>query len=420
MLVAVAFAALGAIVLVTYRRDLLAAMVGVIVVSAILLVPTFYVDSQAVKTGAVAVIVGTTGILVALRRLNPNRRRGSWLYVAYLGVVLATTLLHPAVAEVGTLLTPAIPSLALLLVVLIASVQERSTIVRFVIGLSVVEAVYAGLQMVGAAPRLWGNTVTYGHQLIAGFTRGEGTLGHPLMLALLLLIAIALTATGRGPRGGLRVATLLILLGGLFATGSRSGLVVAVLFLLFTMGGTVATRVLAGGLMGALLIAYLAATGFFTGDLVSNFLTGDSVGHRAGALDAVPRLLGQGFAEVLIGSGAGSTESLFMGGLLQAGTFYAIDNQFVSTLAAAGLIGLAVLVILILRALRVGSGSRLPLVAVVVFFFTFDVLAWPAGAALFTFALGLAFTAAPVSDVTRASGGTGKHSAGEPDAVRRR
>ncbi|WP_345752737.1 hypothetical protein [Microbacterium rhizophilus] len=389
-LVGLAIASLGAVILGTYRRDRLAAFVGVPVISLVLLVPTFYVENQTIKNVALLVIIGASVALFALRPAHP---RGMWLLIAYFGVLLLSTLLHPAVAEIGAWVTVALPALAVVVVMVSASPGEVTTIARFIIGLSTAEAAYAVLEMLRIAPRLWGNSVSYPHQILPGLVRGEGTLGQPLMLALLLLLALTLTLGKSGPRGARRVAIAAVLIAGLVATGSRSALIVAVAVILFSIGGKLWTRIAVGMFSALTLVVYLAASGFFTGSIVQNFLTGDSVSHRSGALEAIPKLLGQTPGEVLLGSGHGSTARLFGQGLLQSGSFYAIDNQLVSTLATGGVVALALLVIAIVHGFRIGAGSRIPLVAVVVLFLTFDVLAWPAGAALFSFAMGLALAA---------------------------
>ncbi|GEM_PF-4051441 len=81
--------------------------------------------------------------------------------------------------------------------------------------------------------------------------------------------------------------------------------------------------------------------------------------------------------EALLGSGFNSQSSLFQRSLLQDGNLLVIDNQFVSTLATAGIIGLLALVGLVFAAFNGRGPSEIAiLLAAVSFFFIFDALRW--------------------------------------------
>ncbi len=393
MITATVVAALFVLVLLTCRRDVLAAVTGTTIITATMLVPTFYVSEAVVKNGVLLVAAVATLLTLLRRRLDTERHRGAWLLGAYIALTAAATVLHPLSGQLSELLTAALPGACLLVVWLVSSTGERQFLAKFMVFLASAEALYAVLQMLGVVPRLWGNSVLYPHQLLAGLTRGEGTMGHPLMLALLLLFAVALVLSKQIQFTGLeRAGIFLVLAIGLFATGSRSGLIVAVVLLIFSLGGTRTLRFILGASSAVLLVTVLAATGFFTGNLVTSFLEGDSVGHRTGAIDAIPKLLAQQPVDVIMGNGAGSVDDLFAQGLLQAGNFFAIDNQLVTTIVTTGLLGLVVLVALVVVGICTRGGMRKPLIAVAVFFFTFDVLAWPAGFALFALSVGMCLT----------------------------
>lgn len=392
MLAAAVLALLGLAILATYRLDRLAALVGVVVTSGLILVPAFY--SGGMGNAVLLAIAGATAILLLRREPQPDQVRGSWLYGLYFAVIAAATVVHSGVSQLSSLLSYALPGLAGLLIILYASAGERAIVMRWLVGASLLEAVYAVGQVAGLLPRLWGNVVYYEHQLLAGFPRGEGTLGHPLMLALLLVIAIAITLSSK-VSGAKRLFVLLTLFAGLFASGSRAGLLVAVVLLLFSARGGRVKRFTIGALLTATIVVALTSNGFFSGALVGNFLTGASVGHRSGAVEAIPRLLSQPFVNVFLGNGAGSIDSLFRRGLLQSGGFHAVDNQFVTTLAIGGLVGLAALAVLLLRILAIGRETRIVTVAAVMFCLTFDLLVWPAGAALFGIVIGLAHVGKP-------------------------
>jgi len=393
LITASAGAALFVVVLLTCRRDIVAAVAGTAIIAAVLLVPTFYVAEPAIKNGVLVATSVATGLALLRRKFDASRRRGTWMLATYVAVTAVATALHPVTAQLTELVSAVLPGSCVAIIWYVCSPRERQYLIKFIVFTASAEAAYATLEMVALAPRLWENPIVYPHQLLSGLTRGEGTMGHPLMLALFLIFAAAIVLSKQVEFGTMHRAWLFTLLSiGLLATGSRSGLIVAVALLLFSLGGTRTARVSLGAACATLLVTLLAATGFFSGDLVTNFLQGDSVGHRSGAIDAIPKLLAQHPTEVLVGNGAGSVDDIFAEGLLQAGNFYAIDNQLITTIVTSGLLGLALLAALVATALARSGGVRKPLIAVVVFFFTFDVLAWPAGFALFALAIGMCFT----------------------------
>jgi hypothetical protein len=108
-----------------------------------------------------------------------------------------------------------------------------------------------------------------------------------------------------------------------------------------------------------------------------------SLTHRLGALEAVGRLSGRTAAEVLFGSGAGSSSHLFDQGLLQTDGFLAVDNQLVTTFATGGAVGVFFLLAAVLIGLLGGDRTtRAAALVPVLLFFSFDVLQWPATAVL--------------------------------------
>lgn len=391
-----AVAALGfvaALWLVSYRADRLAAIVGFIVVTAYVLVPTFYLgDLTVLRTAVMVTTLGATVILALRRRMQPGRSRGAWLFVAYFAVILFSTLLNPSMANINLWANAATPAVALTFVGLVATRAEQRIISRSIVILAVLQSLYAVAEVLRITPRLWGNTVVYPHQLVAGLNRAEGTLGHPLMLALLLLFALALTLSRFATsRRALRLVTQAVLVAGLFATGSRSALIVGVAMLLFSLGRRPFQRIVLGTLSGVLAVVALAASDFFEGSLVTSFISGASVTHRTGALDAVPGLLStQSPLHVILGNGFYSAGSLFDAGLLQQGNFRAVDNQLVVSLVEGGLISLALITVVSITALRRGTGMRMPLLALAFFFFTFDTLEWATAAGLFGLAVAFA------------------------------
>jgi hypothetical protein len=77
-------------------------------------------------------------------------------------------------------------------------------------------------------------------------------------------------------------------------------------------------------------------------------------------------------------------DSLFAQGFLQQDGFFAVDDQWVTTFAVAGAVGLAALVAAVLFGLVHGTGPTRPAVLVpVLMFLSFDLLEWRATAVLF-------------------------------------
>jgi hypothetical protein len=230
--------------------------------------------------------------------------------------------------------------------------------------------------------------------------RAQGSVGHPVVLGFVLAIGFVLTWVDLARiRAVLRWPALAVIAGGLALSGTRSALAAAavgVLLVLFT-GRDVGRKVRAvfvvafGGATALVLAASIRAA-------AAQVQTTGSYTHRVGALDGVLGLMGRPFVEAAIGSGMGSERSLFLRGLLQTDGFYAIDNELVTVLATAGVIGLVLFVAACAVAVR-RSTPRLRgvLVTVFVMFFSFDVTSWSLGTTLLALVLTLALrrSAAP-------------------------
>jgi hypothetical protein len=277
---------------------------------------------------------------------------------------------------------------------------ERLRICRFVVCLAAVLSVYAVVEMVLGLPNLWGGPSRLADGTIipmpneillgSGLGRAEATLGHPLLLAFLLLVAVGLTLHGKVvPRG--RWLIVLVLLCGLLATGSRSAAMVALLLLLFTSArrGWVGLVVGSVGLICILVVA--VAAGLVHSAVVQNFLSDPSLSHRLAALEAAIDLAdGQAWWRSMVGNGYWTTVRLFQEGRLQDNNLFAIDNQFVHTFAELGLVGVALLLWILGRALLRTDGLVLRAVAAaVVMFLSFDVLANPPSLGLLALLFGL-------------------------------
>lgn len=280
----------------------------------------------------------------------------------------------------------------------LANPRERQLIAKWIIALASLAATYAIVEMFVQPPPLYASAVpaAFGgglarlpNEILAGMPRSQATMGHPLLLTMLLLTAFgfALRATFKTRRRRRIICGLLIV--GIICAGSRSGLAIAVVFLLFTVGsGRFSTRrvtiaaILAGVAVAAAPAQLLGVT---EGD--------DSASHRFELFSVVPKLFRyQDHATILYGNGWASRELLYGRGLLQTDGFVAIDNQVVSLFTTSGLVGLAIFCAAAVVALvRAPYGVRLALGAGLLMFMVFDVLEFPATWAILALVMGMCF-----------------------------
>jgi hypothetical protein len=222
------------------------------------------------------------------------------------------------------------------------------------------------------------------HPLLAGTDRAEGTLGHPLVAGMVMLVGLLLVVSS-----GLRIhwkAPLMVVLGaGIFACGSTSVYIAAMLCLglHFLNSGNRALRL-------AKLVAVTALASFLLfGSTVLAPITDDVSGanstHRLNSIIGLPRLLtNRPIAEAIFGTGWGSEQQNYQAGYLINDDFFAVDNQFTSVMMATGLIGFIMFVAATALALSQSrSSTRLALFSLVFMFFSFDVLGWGATTVLF-------------------------------------
>jgi len=330
------------------------------------------------------------------------RIRGQWIFLGLLATVTLVTLSSPddgATKRWSVTLVAALPAF-LLAGRCTASVVPRLT--STIVALAVVESIEAIVEPVLFPGHLWaaaqlgsdGRPVPLLNEVLGhGLERSQGTLGHPLPLGLLLVLAIALVLR-LSSWSRLRLVPLIgLLIVGLAFAGARTSLALAVLIvtLAFARRPTFLHYVAgAWSLLLAVLVA--AATGAVTlADVLSVGSTG-SYTHRLGALTSFTTLAsGQSTGRFLIGNGFASIPRLFDAGLLQNDGFNVVDNQFLSLLGQGGLLSSALLVALVLVALISGRrDARLAIVCVAATMLIFDVLSWPCATALCFLALGLA------------------------------
>ncbi|NIL77581.1 hypothetical protein [Rhodococcus sp. B10] len=288
--------------------------------------------------------------------------------------------------------------------VLGASVRAHGVerpVFRWVIGVAAAQSLYAIYEVVSGAEPLWrganirrdGESIRLQSTLIDGFERAQGTLGHPLVLAALALIAVSMiVATDAVAKAHYRVALIVLLAGGIVASGSRNAVLVLIALVLVTWGASTWGAMAARGLFFGVPLALIGLA--LSEDRIRELLDSGSFTHRAGAIAVVPRLSDvRGFLSMAFGDGSASTPRLLNAGLLQSDRFLAIDNQFLLLFIQYGLAGLVLICGLIFAAIQRDAGAvRLMLVVWIAQFFIFDVLAWPSSAILLWLCVGLAYS----------------------------
>ncbi|MBY4381893.1 hypothetical protein HQO24_10590 [Rhodococcus fascians] len=278
--------------------------------------------------------------------------------------------------------------------------RERSIVVRTVVLLAAVEGLYGIFEALASPGAIWGYSnksvnglpVLMESQIFEGLIRAQGSLGHPLVLAFLMVTGIGLVIGFRPFNKWWRLALIAVMFGGILAAGSRSGLAVAALLLLFSARHS-ATRVVQGIYFAVAGYVVLTLTGFWESEVWLRFLNSDSLGHRQSSFDAMSSLVNdQSAIQAWFGNGFWSTERLYRNGVLPSSNgFFAIDNQLVSTLAEVGILG--VIAIVGLGAASIVWGDRRyawAILAAFAMFWTFEVLLWPSTYGILLALVGLA------------------------------
>lgn len=352
-------------------------------------------------------------VIVTRRQLRAVVKLPLLLVAAYLLVTTLATLRTPVPGAGAALFTHAAIGVLFLLFGCAAGGPERRRLTAALIVLAVAQAFYAVFETVTNAAPLWagaavdvseGPPTRLASELIPGLLRAQGTLGHPLPLALLLLVAIGLVLRYPFARRWARPVLLVALFTGVAVSGSRSALVVGVLLLLFAPGRDRWVAAARGVYLAAVSVAVAAVSGLLTTDsgVGQAFSESGSFTHRAGALAAIERLLTrQDDVTVLIGNGWRSAQRVFDSGLLQQDRFFAVDNQWVTLLVTAGLAGVAVFAALtVVTIVRAGADLRPAVVALFATFFVYDLLLWPGSWALLALFIGLAARAGRPAPIT--------------------
>lgn len=220
--------------------------------------------------------------------------------------------------------------------------------------------------------------------------RSLGTFGHPILLGTFALVAlvacIVLFRVTREKRYLVLLPLSVVVLG---LSGTRSAAVAYVLIIALVFaaapGRLRALRMALVGLGAAVITSWnvVGILGFEGVEETSSYL------HRSRILASIPRLLDRDIATTIFGSGGSSGGELFNSGTLSGYPgYYFFDNQYVRILAFAGLLGLVLLVLAVVRTLRTRDvASRLLVVALGVMMASYDVLTWDFSFAILALAI---------------------------------
>lgn len=389
LLLAVALTAgLGAILLATrVARDIrlgvaMAVGVAVLFVGTSRSAPTTVQDASLVAAGA---------LVIGVALVSPRRASGVvtplLLLGAFFAVMVAVTLTQVPEARLLVLRISLI-GLAFGFAASRLRVRDIGVVLDGLVLLAVGEALLGAVEFfVTGTPIPWGRRIaddgTFfddSNKLLGGETiRAQGTTEHPIPYSVVVGVGlVALGARWTRHAAALRIVIVGVLGLGLVLSGTRSTLLaigVGLAYLVFSSDAASralrVTAVVLGGVVGA--IAFFPTLVGAVGTLMAS----GSYENRAGALESVPRLLGQSLRKVLLGNGVGSELGLYADGLLPQTGFLNLDNQLVTSLATTGLLGVGLLIaVFVVAFVRAPRAGRALIIVMATMLFSFDYLAW--------------------------------------------
>ncbi|WP_207842621.1 O-antigen ligase family protein [Williamsia soli] len=380
------------------RSDRVVGILGSSVIVMVVLLPIHLVPNL-FRLAEMLVLVLVSAVILARRPLPRTVHMSMMGLVAgYFVVTFLSTRSMGITGAMYQFILHVIIGVTFLIVGLYSNPDERQQIVRVIIGLAVVESIYAAYEVLFTPAVLWASPVPesfkwpsdrLGSEIIPGLLRAQGTFGHPLLMSMFLAVGLALTARHHFNNPMHRYWITAVILAGGFATGSRSTIIIMIAVLFFAYGPRTLSWV-RGLVLTGLTLGFALLFSFSTSGVYQRFSESDSVSHREGALDAAERLLDQSFTRAMTGSGWYSREWLFDRNFLQLDGFLAIDNQFVSLIATSGLIGLGIFVAIIIGSVWFAQPEYRPAVlSLFAMYFVFDVNEFPAPWAILMLLIGL-------------------------------
>ena len=390
----VAAATIFVVALCSPERD----VVGHLVASVVAAVSAFPVIGLKGSSLTIpAVIVLSTALVLGTIRTRvelPRSPSAAMLLVLYLVLGLGTFLSGETANVAIYLLLASTGASAFLLV---WNATRRDLLCGFVglATLAVCELALGAREALSGSGPLWGFTPQsvvaatppgevpfyLQSQLFDGVNRATGTFGHPLPFAMLFVAFFAIAAAFRRELGMVSV----VLAGGAgiagcLLAGARSALIALVVVAIVTVGRARGFQIALAAILAIVAILFVGTTAIAQRLNLDYYLQTGSFTHRLRVIDALPSLLDQPVAGLFLGTGVNG-EGRVIRGIAGGDGFSAVDNQLVSTLIAAGVVGFVLLACVVVRGFRTAQGQVM-MAGALVMFFAFDALSWQASIAI--------------------------------------
>ncbi|MCD4533150.1 hypothetical protein LRP67_03535 [Nocardioides sp. cx-169] len=380
----------------------------VFAVSLFVLVPTTALDPD----NPARDVVPIAAVLVLLAAWFTRRDTLARVDLALLAALLVCwgLFIDPEIrAEVTGMAVRIALLVAVVLVAGTTNASERLLVARSVVVLAMVQLLIVPVELLLLPEPLYGSPAAIGSfgevlpELVPAnalfgdaISRAQGTLGHPLPLALLAwsgMVLVLVNAVKRPIHE--RAVAFGVLAAVLVFSGSRSAILGAFAVTIVVVGARWRQRrpsispFAFKTALAALVCAGLVVIGTAHSQ-VAALLDSGSWTHRVGAFGSIESLLNRPWREVLVGGGFGSSSDYYERGMLQTDGLRAVDNMYVLLLAEAGLLGVASVLLLFAWALLRGDLLNRSLVVVVAgMSIVLDTLAWQSS--MIVFAVAVAF-----------------------------
>ncbi|MGV6993827.1 O-antigen ligase family protein [Gordonia amicalis] len=267
------------------------------------------------------------------------------------------------------------------------SASTRITVYRAIVTVAVFEGVLSIGQVFFSAPLTWGylgsavkNPLEMTNNLgLVEVGRAVGTLAHPILLGFLCAMGIVALWGGAAERLWVKLILSAPMLLGILASGTRSALLAVLIGIaVLALGGGGRNRRRFAIVFVALAYSVLAIPRVVERFSFLKSLEGTfSLEHRMRSITSVAPLLDRDSRSVLLGEGSNGIQGLYERGVLHNDKFFAIDNQFVYSLATGGVLALLLLILLVVSSFILGGRLNWAAATVMVtFFFSFDSLSW--------------------------------------------
>lgn len=300
------------------------------------------------------------------------------LIVTLFSLTIVSTLLAETFSPYQSLIGPA--TILLYWIVYSCDTTARMAVVWATIGIAIAQTVLGLTETFFGFLPLLGEQITIQPQnaFIPGTMRAHGTLGHPIVYGCVLLAGLALAMRRDIGPAIIRVPIVIFLSVGIVTSGSASPILVACLLVAIwflsrktPIGATFAWL----STIGAFLIV---ASSDITSSVIEQELSPTNMAHRLNSIAAIPNLIfDRPPLKSLLGDGYESTQRLFESGHFFNDGFFVIDNQFVTTLSQAGLVGAIVLAVLLIQFFVKSDRASWPYVlGFLAMGFSFDILNW--------------------------------------------